>query len=267
MSGKQVIITTRQPALAGNTDTSLLKIVALVCMIFDHVGVAFFPGVMEFRIIGRIALPMYAWSLVVGCEYTHNILKYALRLFILGVISQPLYVMALSGSWTKLNILFQLCLGVLAIAGIREKRWYSQYWAPALCLLLLLVMDIDYGWRGLLFILLLYASRDSKGGLAAAFLAAAAFWGMSSYTVNSIFGMRLAFLSGNIFSPVLQLFFQLQGMIWMALPLILIPTRSHIRMPKWLGYGLYPIHLFLLLVAGLITGIPLSALLSSLAIP
>lgn len=255
MTGEQ---TKLRPWIAGNTDTSLLKIIALVSMIIDHVGVAFFPGVMEFRIFGRIALPLYAWCLVVGIEYTHSALKYALRLFVLGVISQPFYIMALGASWSELNILFLLCLGVLAITGIREKRWYSQYWAPALCVLVLLLLDIDYGWKGLLFILLLYASRHSRGSLAAAFLASAAFWGMTSFTVTSVFGMQLTFLNGNIFSPLLQLFFQLQAMIWMALPLILIPTRCGIRMPKWLGYGLYPLHLAALMIAGLILGVPFS---------
>lgn len=264
MLDQQSEVIVRRPLIAGNTDTSLLKIVALVSMIADHVGVAFFPGVLEFRVIGRIAMPLYAWCLVVGSEYTSNALKYALRLFVLGVISQPFYIMALGNSWSKLNILFLLCLGLLAIAGIQKKRWYSQYWAPALCLHVLMVVNVDYGWKGLLFILLLYASRNSRGSIAAAFLASAAFWGMSSYTVTSIFGLHLTFLSGNIFSPLLQTLFKMQSLMWMALPLILIPTRSGIQMPKWLGYGLYPMHLFALMIVGLIIGVPLSYFISSL---
>ncbi|HPF88841.1 MAG TPA: TraX family protein, partial [Candidatus Limiplasma sp.] len=81
MTEQQATLSSPRTALAGNTDTSLLKIIALVCMIFDHVGVAYFPGVIELRIIGRMAMPLYAWCLVVGSEYTHDPLKYALRLF------------------------------------------------------------------------------------------------------------------------------------------------------------------------------------------
>ena len=40
------------PRVAGNTDTSFLKIVALIFMIIDHMGVAFFSGVPELRVLG-----------------------------------------------------------------------------------------------------------------------------------------------------------------------------------------------------------------------
>ncbi|MBE0601619.1 MAG: hypothetical protein IH607_07505, partial [Firmicutes bacterium] len=125
------------PRVAGNTDTSLLKIIALLFMIVDHVGVAFFPRVMDLRVLGRIAMPLYAWCLVVGSEYARSALHYAFRLFVLGVISQPFYVMALNNPWTNLNILFLFSIAVLAIAGIKAKYYGSQYWAPALCIALL----------------------------------------------------------------------------------------------------------------------------------
>jgi len=264
MAANQTALSSDKPILAGNTDTSLLKIIALVCMIFDHIGVAYFPNTVEFRILGRMALPLYAWCLVVGSEYTHNVLKYALRLFIIGIISQPFYVMALDNSWSKLNILFLLCLGVLAIAGIRKKWHYSEFWAPALCFIAALALHIDYGWKGLAFILLLYAVRKSKGGLAAAYLSFAALWGVTSYSVNSVFGLPLSFLNSNLLSPILQVFFRLQSMVWLSLPLILIPTHSRLRMPQWLGYGLYPMHLLTLIIAGLIAGVPFATFLTPL---
>lgn len=254
-----------RPALAGNTDTSLLKVVALVSMIIDHVGVAFLPGVQELRILGRIAMPLYVWCLVVGTEYTHNALKYALRLFVLGVISQPLYIMVLGNSWSRPNILFLLCLGVLAIAGIKEKWYYSQFWAPALCLIVCLLFDIDYGWKGFLFILLLYASRYSKPSLAAAYLSFAVIWGVYSFSVTQFFGLPFTFITGNLFSPILRLFFQLQTMMWLALPLILVQTHTRIKLPKWLGYAAYPLHLLALLLVGLLLGVPLDSFISQLS--
>lgn len=256
----------RLPQIAGNTDTSLLKIIALVFMIIDHVGVAFFPRVTELRILGRIAMPLYAWCLVVGSEYTHNGWKYALRLLVLGLISQPFYVMALTHSWTDLNILFLFFLGVLAIEGIKQKRWGSHIWAPALGIVLLQLLKVDYGLNGFLFILLLYAVRGSRGAIAAAFLAAAAFWGSVSFPVSSILGIKLSFMTGTVLAPVRQVFFQMQALMWLALPLILIRTRSGFRMPKWMGYGLYPIHLLALILVGLLLGVPLSHYLTSLGL-
>jgi hypothetical protein len=264
MSTQQDSAAVGRQALAGNTDTSLLKIIALIFMVVDHVSIAFPPQIRELRMLGRIAMPLYVWCLVVGSEYTHDALKYALRLLILGVISQPLYMMALGATWTELNILFLLCLGVLAIAGIREKWYYSQFWAPALCLLFTLLVDVDYGWKGFLFILFLYACRKSKGSLAAAFLASAVIWGYASYPVTSFLGWKFSFLTGNVLSPVLQLFFQMQSVMWLALPLILIQTHSRIRIPKWLGYGLYPLHLLVFVLIGLLTGTPMDWFINAL---
>lgn len=240
--------------LAGNTDTSFLKLLALLFMLVDHLGVVLFPGVQEMRIIGRMAFPLYAWCLVVGSVKTRSTLRYGLRLLGLALISQPLYMMALSHGWADGSILFTLLLALFAIWGLRAHRLGSEIWAPALCYLLLGFWKVDYGWRGLTFILVLYAAREKRGGLAAAFLAYALFWGASSYAVTTIFGYPLRFLQWPGIGPVLSAFFRLQGMVWLALPLILIPTHTGIRLPKWLGYGLYPMHLIVLIVLRLLNG-------------
>ncbi len=265
MSDLQTSTADTRPRIAGNTDTSLLKLIALFFMIIDHVGLVFFPQVMEFRVFGRIAMPLYAWCLVVGSEFTRSALRYALRLFLLGVISQPVYVMALGHSWTDFNILFLFSIAVLAIAGIKAMVHGSQYWAPALCIVLLQYIHVDYGLNGFLFILVLYAARRSRPALAATFLAFAAYWGSISFPVSSLFGVSLSFMNQGLLGTIKELFFQMQAFMWMALPLILIQTKSELRIPKWMGYGLYPIHLFAIVLVGLLLGIPLSHYISLLA--
>ena len=123
-----------------------------------------------------------------------------------------------------------------------------------LCYVLLGFVQVDYGWRGLTFILILYMARGSRGGLAAAYLAYALFWGSTSSQVNSLFGYPLTFLTWDGLGPVLAAFFRLQGMIWLSLPLILCPTRTGLRLPGRLGYWLYPIHLVVLILIRLMTG-------------
>ena len=115
-------------------------------------------------------------------------------------------------------------------------------------------VQVDYGWRGLTFILILYMARGSRGGLAAAYLAYALFWGSTSSQVNSLFGYPLTFLTWDGLGPVLAAFFRLQGMIGLSLPLILCPTRTGLRLPGRLGYWLYPIHLVVLILIRLMTG-------------
>lgn len=244
----EIAIRRERDALGGSRDTSWLKVVALVFMMIDHLGVAVFGNMTEMRILGRIALPLYAWCLVVGCVYTHNIWRYAMRLLVIAVISQPINMVALGNSWVKLNILFLLSLGVVAIGGIRLRRWGSQFWLPLLCYLLLGFVQVDYGWKGLTFILLLYLARNSKGGLAATFLAYALFWGTGNTPIEKIAGVQLTFLAWPGIGAVLQPFFRIQAMVWLALPWILIPTRTGLKLPKWVGYGLYPLHLVLIIL-------------------
>ena len=47
--------------ITGNQATGMLKLIALVCMMIDHIGAAVYPNHMALRVIGRIAFPLYAW--------------------------------------------------------------------------------------------------------------------------------------------------------------------------------------------------------------
>ena len=250
------IFTKKSPAaqLGGNEDTSFLKVLALCFMLVDHLGVVIFPQIFELRLIGRIAFPLYAWCLVVGSVKTSNIFRYGVRLLLVGAVSQPLYMMALSHGWKDFNILFTLWVGLAAIFFI-QKRWLlSQFWGPALCFLLLGYIKVDYGWQGLAFILVLYGARTTRSGLIAAFMAFVLFWGGTGSSVSRIFGWQLPFSSWPGIAPVASALLRTQSMAWMALPLLVIPTHTKLKMPHWLGYGLYPMHLVLLIVLRLVGG-------------
>ena len=248
--------------IGGNTDTAFLKLLALALMLVDHIGASLFPRVMELRVIGRMAFPLYAWCLVVGSVKTKSPFRYIVRLLMLAVISQPLYMMALNHTWADMNILFTLAIALTAIQGIRAKWLGSQLWVPILCYMLLGWLKADYGWKGITFILLLYFARESRSGLFAAYVAYSLFWGGNSTTLRSLFGIPLNFLQLPGIGSLLSALFKLQGMIWLALPLILFPTKSKIRLPKWLGYGLYPLHLILLIVLKLTGGYTLTSMIN-----
>ena len=240
--------------LAGNQDTSFLKMLAVCLMMTDHLGVVIFGNVPELRVIGRMAFPLYTWCLVVGSVKTRNIYRYGLRLLLLGVASQPLYMMALSHPWRDLNILFTLLIGLAAIGGIQIRKYGSQFWMPVLCFVLLHYLKVDYGWRGVMFMLVLYGARKTKSGLIAAYLAYTLFWGASSATIVELFGQKLAFLQWPGIGTVLSSFFRMQGMVWLSLPLVVCSFHTGLRVPKWLGYALYPMHLVLLIFIRLWAG-------------
>lgn len=234
-------------ALGGCTATGLLKLLALAFMMIDHAGKMVFGNAVDLRLLGRIAFPIYVWCMVVGASYTRSFPRYLLRLGILFLVSQPIYMVALDHAWLEPNVFLTLMVGLCALWGLREKRWGSQVWAPVLALVVAEVLKCDYGWRGVLLMILLWAVRSSGAGIAAVMAAFCLFWGSSSTTLNQIFGMSLAWARQAPWSSLLSPWLKLQGMAILSLPFLLLPLKRDFRLPAWLGYGIYPAHLLVLI--------------------
>ena len=65
--------------------TTTLKVIALIAMLIDHIGY-FIPNTPEwFRWIGRIAIPIFIFTLVIGFQYTSNRKKYLTRLYMFNL--------------------------------------------------------------------------------------------------------------------------------------------------------------------------------------
>ena len=245
----------RPPLPAGNTDTGTLKLIALFFMLIDHLGAVVFPQVPEMRILGWIAFPLYAWCMVVGFCYTRSVPRYLGRILLMGILVQPLYAhvmnhrlsspnLFLSFYCGKPSIFLTLFLALAALWGIRERKYLSHIWAPALALFLATVLHADYGWKGVLFILMLYAGRTSRPAIAAVMTAFFLFWGTGYAVTQSLFGIPLNLnqLPSGLSQP-LSAFLRLETYGLLSLFFILIPFRRQIRLPHWISYGLYPAHL------------------------
>ena len=74
-----------------------LKLIAIAAMTLDHFTWTLFPGyntewfVILFHIIGRLTAPTMWFFIAEGYHYTHDIKKYAVRLFLLAGISHFAY--------------------------------------------------------------------------------------------------------------------------------------------------------------------------------
>ncbi len=94
-----------------------LKIIAAITMLIDHAGLMLFPENMIFRIIGRLAMPIFAFMISEGCRYTKNKLRYLGLLFGLGAGCQLVYLI-FAGD-TYLNILLTFSLSVIIIYAMQ----------------------------------------------------------------------------------------------------------------------------------------------------
>ena len=233
---------------AGNEKTAFLKLLALVLMVIDHCGVIFFKAVMEWRVIGRLAFPIYVWCLVVGMGYTRNPIRYSLRLLLMAVVSQFFYMKALNHGVTEGNVMFTLLLGQLAVYGLQRRKFGSQYWAPLIALAVSLILKMDYGYKGVLLAILLYLAKDTRSAIIGVMAAYCLFWGEGTSLVNKLFGFdysglkTLTAYSSSFYSAV----FRIQNFAVLCLPFILFPIGWKKRHPAWLSYIAYPGHLLIL---------------------
>ena len=112
----------------------VLKIIAFLTMTLDHVGVMMQSYGLEgttydiFRIIGRIAMPLFCFMIVEGVIHTKSFKKYILRLSLMAVIISIaltlLYFIPQLGFKSAAsfgNIFLDLALGATAIYCLRLK--------------------------------------------------------------------------------------------------------------------------------------------------
>ncbi len=91
----------------------VIKIIAALTMFIDHMGLMLFPHMDIFRIIGRLAFPIYAYCIAEGFRYTRNRLKYFLQIFILGVLCQIVYTIVDGVLYLGILITFSISLVIM----------------------------------------------------------------------------------------------------------------------------------------------------------
>lgn len=146
-----------------NFSGTQLKIIAVMCMLLDHVGDVLFPKVTILRIIGRISFPIFAYLIAEGMVHTSNWKKYMLRLLIFAIISEIPFDLMTSGKiidWSNQNVLFTLFLGGATIALFKTQQTIG-YIGAGIIILLGNTFGVDYGLAGILLVLVIYIlNRD-----------------------------------------------------------------------------------------------------------
>lgn len=209
--------------LTGNA----LKILAAVFMTIDHIGVILFPRVLILRLIGRLALPIYAFMIAEGCKYTRNQKKYFGMVFGLGTVCQIVYYLFDGSLYFSILITFSLSiLMIYALQHWKQKKTALSGLVFAASVFAVYLLNhwftIDYGFWGCMlpvFAALLHGTdRDSLG------------------MNTTMLGIGLVFLSGSLDS--------LQFVSLMALPLLYCYNgkRGNWNL-KYFFYIFYPAHL------------------------
>ncbi len=236
------------PASKGwGLSASTLKIIACITMVIDHVGAFLLTDAELFRIIGRIAFPIFAYFIAEGCRYTRNRLKRFLLVFGLAVLCEGAYLIydgELNG-----GIMMTFTFSILLIYQVQavkkalaqKKWWTAALWTLGFAASLVFVygfvehiLYVDYGFWGIL-IPVFTALPDYKEGEAP-----------DGFRYLSNRPVKLAFCTLGVLLLCISrgLFTNLQSFCLMALPILALYNGKPGQ--KGLKYGFYifyPAHL------------------------
>ena len=194
-----------------NTNTNFIKLIAIITMTIDHIGYVFFPDILIFRIIGRIAFPLFVYSMMIGYFRTKDLSKYIVRLLIIGIISQIPY--SLLFNVDRPNVMFTLIFTLLYYYTLDKKKW----WIMPILVLIPFALNFEYSLIYLFLVPIFYYFRNN--------------------------GLLLNYLIYPVDSFSIATFFTI-----LCLPFILIKTDVNIKINKYFLYLYYPIHIIILLI-------------------
>lgn len=248
---------------------SALKLLGLCSMLFDHVYHIFpelafrLPDQLRFLWLyfGRLAAPIFMYSLVSGFRHTRDRSQYAFRLLAFALFSQLPYLLffraedhrhglPLSGFWdVGWNILFTLTLGLVMLALVErfgEKNRPLALLGAVGCMALARLLDFEGREGYLLIILVLYFLTDGRQRprwMAVSLLLLAALlarWRLLTMLTDP--GMRHSILLNTLgpFFGLCLAFFGCNGEKGRGSPLT-----------KWGMYLFYPLHLLALGALGM----------------
>lgn len=207
--------------------SSSLKWIALISMLIDHIGAVFFPTQYMYRIIGRLAYPIFAFLVSEAMVHTKDQYKYLKRLLVFGLISEIPFDLAFSKSISDLstwNIMFTLFLGALCIQTIQIKGYSAQTAIiTALIMSLAQLINVDGGAYGVMTIVVFYSFRNQNSKILAMLI--------FIYAIAIGWIYRYAILA--------------------MVPISCYNGKKGWNM-KWFMYGFYPLHL--LILAGIYYG-------------
>ena len=162
--------------LTGNQ----LKLIALLAMTIDHIGLFLIPGnsLLYYlsRCIGRLAMPIFSWMIAEGCRYTKNRLRYLLTLLGFGLFSQVVELVFNHSLYMCILITFSMSVILIYTLEYSQKKknflslcLLGGVFAAACYFCVFLPGDlpgmgfaVDYGIYGVLLPVLIYVGRNKQ---------------------------------------------------------------------------------------------------------
>ncbi len=232
----------------GGLTSDILKIIAILLMLSDHIWATYMSFGNWMTYIGRMTFPIFAFLIAEGFVHTSSFKKYALRLLGFAVITEIPFNLFYSSRFFNpfhQNVLFTLLLGLLAIRVIDKARNKPNFKNIALSLLWLLLICVasvigfvDYGFWGVAMVVTFYLLRDFPFAWIAQLIA--------MVLINVVFFEGQVFMF-DILGKSVEI--PTQGFaVFSLIPIWLYGGRKGCSSPvlKYAFYAFYPIHMLIL---------------------
>lgn len=235
---------------------SALKIIAMACMLCDHIWATVAPGYEEtlwLTMVGRLAFPIFAFQIAEGFSRTYNARAYTKRLFWMAVITEiPFNLMSSGGVIWPLhqNVLFTFWLSVLILRRLKRCRERDNLYYILNVVIFSLIgyvvgtlLFVDYYGYGVLMVILFYVCRDLPYGRIAELV------GMIYINAHLMKGLVIPIEIGGG-----ELSLPLQGLAVLALiPIWMYNGEKgrYYKVIKPLCYAFYPVHILILAMIGM----------------
>lgn len=215
-----------------------LKMLAVISMTVDHIGALFFPGTVIFRMLGRLAFPIFAYQIALGFEKTRNKNRYMARMLLWALISiWPFYEFSLklTGDPLYQNVLFTFFFALVVLRFLEKRQPLLLVLcgiAPVLALEYFGI-TMDYGLYGIGIVLVFYLLKESGSQML------------------GVFGVTLAYLFWRLIPrgvPLVQVLSNIQLLSIFAVFFIHRKWDTPIRLPKYAFYIYYPAHIAVLVL-------------------
>ena len=222
--------------LTGNQ----LKIIALITMTIDHIGMYFFPQFLILRTIGRLSMPKYAYMIAEGCRYTRNRKAYLLLTVGVGALCQIVYWIAMGSLYQCILVTFSLSISLIYTLDYAKSKHTTAGWAlftgifATICFISIWLprllpstdFSISYGIFGILLPVFVYIGNSKAQAIG----------------LCAIGQVLLSYSCGGV---------QWYGLATLPLLALYNGKRGKVRM-KYLFYIYYPAHLAALYLLGLV---------------
>lgn len=222
-------------------NSNLLKAAAISAMTIDHLTFVIFPGypqniaILFLHMIGRLTMPIMCYFIAEGYHYTHNLNKYAARLFLFALISHFSYTFAFgipfvpfqTSFFNQTSIIWSLAWGLAALAISKSEN--LKPWLKLLMIAVIAVITFCSDWSCIaVFVIILNGKYrgNFKKQMAGLIVCVAMYSAVYYFFIDKVYGL-------------------LQMAVVLSIPLLKMYNgeRGKRKNMKWLFYIYYPLHL------------------------